>query len=128
MGWRYDQKQTLVLLLNNGDELMTKPLPLLHKVDISLNVPHYFKVNMFVMNETKGPRYLLLEEKCYIRWAWRYKGWPYPTALSKDFLAFYVKTFFYLAAVNLAAFFINYHVLLLLLHNTFDKEIIDNHN
>ena len=44
---------------------------------------------------------------------------------------FMSKRFFYLAAVNLAAFFINYHVLLLLLHNTFDKsikEIIDNHN
>ena len=42
------------ILLLNSDELMTKPLPLLHKVDAILNVPHYFKDNMFVMNETKG--------------------------------------------------------------------------
>ena len=47
----FDRKQILVV---NGDELITNPVPVLQQVETFLNVSHYFKDSMFVMNEQKG--------------------------------------------------------------------------
>ena len=48
--WRkwFDQKQILVV---NGEELITNPVPLLHEVETFLNVSHYFNNSMFVINK-----------------------------------------------------------------------------
>ena len=44
----FDQKQILVV---NGEELITNPVPLLHEVETFLNVSHYFNNSMFVINK-----------------------------------------------------------------------------
>ena len=47
----FDPKQIFVV---NGDKLITNPVPILQKIETYLNISHYFKDSMFIMNDKKG--------------------------------------------------------------------------
>ena len=100
----FDKKQILVL---NGDELITNPVPLLNKVESFLNISHYFKNSMFTINKEKGfycwKRNATTEElKCL----GKSKGRPHPTVSDgtlnklKEFSRPHAKRFCQLADVK----------------------------
>ena len=100
----FDKKQVLVL---NGDELITNPVPLLNKVESFLNISHYFKNSMFTLNKEKGfycwKRNATTEElKCLSK----SKGRPHPTVSDstlnklKEFSRPHAKRFCQLADVK----------------------------
>ena len=99
----FDKKQILVL---NGDELITNPVPILNKVESFLNVSHYFENRMFAINE-KGfycwKRNATTEE---LQCLGSSKGRPHPTVSNstlnklKQFLQPHAQKFCRLADVK----------------------------
>ena len=100
----FDKKQILVL---NGDELITNPVPLLNKVESFLSISHYFENSMFTINKTKGfycwKRNATVEELQCLN---ELKGRPHPTVSNgtliklKKFLRPHAKKFCQLADVK----------------------------
>ena len=100
----FDKKQILVL---NGDELITNPVPLLNKVESFLNVSHYFENSTFTINKEKGfycwKRNATTEE---LQCLGKSKGRPHPTVSNstlnklKKFLRPHAKRFCQLADVK----------------------------
>ena len=100
----FDKKQILVL---NGDELITNPVPILNKVESFLNVSHYFENRMFTINKEKGfycwKRNATKEE---LQCLGKSKGRPHPTVSNstlnklKEFLQPHAQKFCHLADVK----------------------------
>ena len=99
----FDQKQILVV---NGEELITDPVPLLHEVETFLNVSHYFNNNMFVRNKENGFYCWKRNSKAQCLGRHQGKGRPHPIISNstlnkmKDFFQPHVQKFCELADVK----------------------------
>ena len=100
----FDKKQILVV---NGEELTTNPVSVLEKIETFLNISHYFKKSMFIMNEEKG--YFCWKnnsERNRTRCLSKIRGQHHPSLSNstwnklRDFFKPHIEKFCHLAAVQ----------------------------
>ena len=98
----FDRKEIYVV---NGEEFITNPIPVLHKLETFINVSHYFNNSMFVFNKQKG-FYCWVRNPGEKNPVCSKKGTPHPNLSNstlnklKEFLKPHTENFCHLAAVD----------------------------